>query len=109
MEYSSNLLHYISFLIDPEKITCCICDTIPEKLYIICKPFCIKYSYCDNCINHLNYKCPFTRISFTAEDIDLDRKNNDSLEIYKKFNKIKIKNISCNITFDTNIIKQTIN
>lgn len=107
MDNSSNLFYYISFLMNPEEITCCICNIIPESLYIICKPFCIKYSYCLNCINQLNYKCPFTRVSFTIEDIDLDYKNNDFLEIYKKFNKIKIKNISCDITFDSKIITET--
>lgn len=52
-------------------------------------------------MERLNYMCPFTKMSFTTNDIGSDYKSNEFLEIYKRYNEIKIKNLSCNILFDT--------
>src|ERR1700712_652142 len=98
MDTSSNLFHYISVLLDKTVITCCICNEIPNQLYLICKPRCTKYSYCKQCIEKIEYLysyCPFTKISFLHDDIALDYRNNELLEIYKRYYKYTIKNVSC--------------
>ena len=104
---STELLQYMFFLSNMDTIKCCICNEIPDKLYVICKPVCTKYTYCKSCIYNIEkicHKCPFTRIQFTIDDIGIDYRNNISLDIFKKYNKNKIKSISCNISFDSTLV-----
>lgn len=99
----SNLFKFIFFMSNINMLECCVCCEIPERLYIICKPNCTKYSYCKKCIDNIErlyHRCPFTNTYFSINDIGLDHRNNESLEIYKKYNKNNIKNINCNILFD---------
>ena len=111
IDISSNLLQYIFFLSNINVFKCCICDKIPNKLYMICKPDCTKFSYCKDCvykIENLYHKCPFTRTEFVKNDIGLDYRNNESLEIYKKYNKNSIKSINCNILFNTSSVIENV-
>lgn len=100
---SSNIFQYVFFLTNIELFKCCICNEIPDKLYVICRPACTKYSYCKKCIykiEELHQQCPFTRTPFLCNDIGLDYRKNEYLEIYNKYNKNNIKSINCHISFN---------
>lgn len=77
----SELFLYISCLLDKTIISCQICFYIPSKLYRISN----------------NISCPITRNKFTNKDIVLNYEKNELLDIFIKYQKLKIKTINCNI------------
>lgn len=98
-----NFLQYVFLLYNPDTIKCSICGKIPDKLYMICKPSCTKYSYCKQCVENIEklyHECPFTKTSFLTSDIGLDYRNNEILEIFKIYSKNNIKTINFNILFN---------
>lgn len=87
---------------------CPICCKNTNKFYMFCKPECICYSYCENCIKRIAYerkRCPFTNTDVSSNDICIDYRKNKEIEnqkqIQEKMNKILnnkiIKNISIRI------------
>jgi hypothetical protein len=93
----SELFLYISCLLDKTIISCQICFCIPSKLYRISNT---KSSYCENCVYTLvlnNIRCPITRNKITNKDIVLNYEKNELLDIFIKYQKLKIKTINCNI------------
>lgn len=102
----SIIFEIVNYLLDEKRYECCICNENVKEFYIICKPGCINYSYCIQCIEKIKIrqKCPFTNICFNDNDICLDYKTNKILEENKQIGEnIKnffgnsIKNISINI------------
>ena len=90
MTESSNVIELIKYFLDRDSneilSQCCICIKKVEKLYIICKPGCIKYSYCNKCISRIvneRKRCPFTNIEFNHKDVCLDYKINEHIEKQK--------------------------
>jgi hypothetical protein len=109
---SSKDIELIIFLLkrklNNSSFECFICYENVERYYTICKPECMSYSYCRNCINHMvndRKRCPFTNIELEKKDICLDYRINKKieenkkkqLEIDKMFNNKFIKNISIKI------------
>lgn len=112
MTNSSSICKLITFILDKKLENnlseCPICLKNVDKFYIICKPECLNYSYCKDCIYKIAYeskRCPYTRILFNEKDICLDYRKNIMLEEEKKlqeefkklFNNKSIKNISIEI------------
>lgn len=99
-------LEIINYLLNNEKYECCICNEEADKYYIICKPECLNYSYCKECMNKIKEKkiCPFTKKKFKEKDVCLDMRINNAIENKKQlFKKTKeylgnsIKRININI------------
>jgi hypothetical protein len=94
---NSEIFLYIGCLLDRSIISCQLCFEIPEKMYRISNT---KSSYCEKCVYKLlsdNIRCPITRNKIAKEDIMLNYEKNDLLDIFIKYQKIKIKNIYCNM------------
>ena len=94
-----------------DPLECSICYHSVDIFYMICKPECINYTYCKNCIDRITNeksKCPFTNIIYKKDDICLDYRNNRKVEkqkqnknkITKFLNTKSIKNISIEIKFN---------
>lgn len=100
---TQNLIKYISYYFDEDKFKCSICFKTPNIFYLICKPKCTDNSYCKECIEKIEKetnKCPFTNISFTKQDIDIDYRKNRSFEVYRQIHKkLGDKKIELNIKY----------
>ena len=108
---TSSIYRLIAFILDPKSENnlseCPFCFKNVDKFYIICKPQCINYSYCKDCIYKIleSNKCPYTRIYFDKKDICLDYRRNNMLEeqkqlkedVKKILNNKDIRNISIDI------------
>lgn len=89
---------------NPGLISCQGCFNIPEinKMYRINNT---RLSYCSNCINKWitsKYINPVTGNKLEKKDIELNHEINELIEIYIKYRKLNIKNISINISIDKN-------
>lgn len=100
----SDFILYVYFMKNPGLISCQGCCNIPErnKMYRINNT---KISYCENCINKWiisKYINPVTGHKLEKKDIELNYEINELIEIYIKYRKLNIKNISINISTDKN-------
>lgn len=102
----SDFILYVYFMKNPELISCQGCCDIPSKnkMYRIKNT---KLSCCKECIDKWiisKYINPVTGYKLEKKDIELNYEINELIEIYIKYRKLNIKNISINISIDEKIV-----